>query len=346
MDLFGNPASTSNSKKAFKISLLPPVSTKDKKKKTDIYANAKSIDEIEDKILISTDQITSIKQIYHNLTSNASSALEKHWLTYINRLVHFLNNEDFTAWEKELIYHLIYRELNIYKNFHLRIEPLEPIKHLLSQFEELSNKSLKLEHVEIESSENTILSSTQHTEVNDSDKEVDKYKSSITTFKKLYKSLLKQVHPDVLFVSSEESEQRIKTLTALWENKAYYQLLKFNHTINPDSKITLNSENLDCILSHLTHDLNEKQIELNTIYSSIDYTFYVEQFYNLSDHITTTKIKDYKNTLISKHSELELMDMHLETFTTFKTYLNKERTFLSEYLNIKYLIEDLYYTQQ
>ena len=344
MDLFGNPT-PSLKKKSFKLTLSASATGKDKKIKSEIYACVKSIEELKGELEKISTQIQQVKTIFHNTIGDTYSELETQWKTLLYRLLEHLKQVHlFYLWETELVYHLLYHEIECFKQFNLNTEVLQPIYTQLSHFEktykgytEIQYKDIEIENIHSTSKESESASTLdiQQDVLNSSD--------SIIKFKKIYKSLLKQIHPDVLFVSTEESEIRIQELTRIWESKAYYQLLKFNHDVSPKAEVELNSDDLNLILLALNSEQAVLNAKLKHLKTSEDYIFYVKPFYNLSDHIINQNIEIYGQTLHQKHSEIHTLLNQLSTSSVFKSYLSLNRIPLSEQLNIKYLIEDLYH---
>ncbi len=346
-DLFGNPipSSSSSGKKTFKLLISTPISNQDKKKKSEIYAHAKSIKALELNIQESITKVEHVKCIYNKLIGQTIITLEERWLILLDALADYLpRNDIFSAWEMELIYHLLNTEIRLYTQYNFDVDKLIHIQANITQFETINKEQhTPLEYISQDDNELAFETLEPDLKKNSKDRD-DQSLNSFSTFKKLYKSLLKQVHPDVLFISSEESETSIKTLTKIWENKAYYQLLKFNYKLNPDSNIELSSKDLEFINDALLNDSNVLETDYKQLQSSFDFEFYINQFYNLSDHIISVKIKEYEQILCTKHTEINQIITQLSSPTLFKPYLSTNRISLSESLNIKYLIEDLFHS--
>ena len=342
IDLFGNIVSSPQAPKKFSLKLLPDASYIDKKKKTEINSIVKELNTVQNILDTLRKQIDKTKSIYFHLLEPYSIELERKIIACLELILKHLNENKLKIWQIELLLHLAEYEVNIYFQFNLTPSKITFINKKIEEFK------------------NTLTPPTHHT----LDQKVDKseysfYENNVINphntsetdaveikFKRLYKTLVKQIHPDVLPFTSEENNHYIKALTQAWETKDYYQLLKLNHKIRPDCEIELSTGDLNAILKQIQHEYEQIQIEIQTVKSSPDYQFYFEQFYNTSDTVVKSKIKKFKVLMTNKTAELENnISLHFNSHTQLNRYLEMQKTPLSEMLDIKYLIEDLYYSE-
>lgn len=337
-DLFGNIIPSSNTPKPFKLMISSSAPSKHKKVKTEINKCIKQIGDSQKEINQKTEALNTTKHIYHKLTESAQTILESKWLSYLQLLTNYTENKTSRLWEKELLYHLLNKEILVYKHFHLDEKAIEHILHFINTYKTDSQRNINQEIIGTEftfDTNNGILKTHETSEIKP-------YSNS--KFKTLYKALLKQVHPDVLWATSKKSEIRIQELNKLWEAQDFYQLLVFNHEVNPDSNIELNMDDLNEIHRQSKEKLTTLEIELETLITCSDYIFYVKQFYNISEFITTSNIQAFVNTLTQKVEELNTILGQCTNTLQLSYYLENNRTQLSEELDIKYLIEDLYHS--
>lgn len=343
IDLFGNIVSSPQAPKKFSLKLLPDASYTDKKKKTEINSIVKELNTVQNILDTLRKQIDKTKSIYFHLLEPYSIELERKTIACLELILKHLNENKLKVWQIELLLHLADYEINTYFQFNLTPSKITHVNKEIQEFK------------------NTLTTPTYHTV----DQRVDKseysfYENNVTNphntsetdaveikFKRLYKTLVKQIHPDVLPFTSEENDQYIKALTQAWETKDYYQLLKLNHQIRPDCEIELSTGDLNAILKQIQHEYEQIQIEIQTVKSSPDYQFYFEQFYNTSDTVIKSKIRTFKVLITDKTKEVRNnISSHFNTYTELNHYLETQRVHLSEMLDIKYLIEDLYYSER
>lgn len=350
-DLFGNHIPSSKSPKKFKLTLEPKASSNDKKQKTKIYALVKKIEESQNTLIKIKQHLALSKNKYIEIMDETRLKLESQMITLIHKYLSSLKNDStLQPWHKALLFYMILNKIQTYHQHHLNPVLLSDINN---QLDSISNdKDLPEDQInpveELHEQDGKPTSNLGHEHINLSQQPIDSTEFNndeavFNKFKKLYKHLVKKVHPDVLFYTSEENEKHIKVLTELWDQQAYYKLLELNHKINTDSIITLSTEDLRVILNQLEIEYSGLKKSLEVFKSSIDYTFYVEQFYNTSEHVITSKIDTYKNTMLNLIQNNHALILHYNTSgNPIKHYLNTHRQSISKALGITYYIEDLF----
>ena len=338
-DLFGNIIPSASTSKSFKLVISSSAPSKHKKVKTEINKCIEQIDDIKKEINQKTEALNTTKHIYHKLTESIQTILESKWLSYFQLLTNYIEDKKSESWEKEFIYHLINKETLVYKHFHLDEKAVQHIEHFINTYKTDQQENIDQEILETE------FTFEMNNDIPKAHETLEVKPYSNSKFKTLYKTLLKQVHPDVLWATSKESEIRIQELNKLWEDQDFYQLLIFNHEINPNSNFELNMDDLNEIHRQSKEKLTALEIELETLITCSDYIFYVKQFYNISEFITTSNIQAFVNTLIQKVDDLNTILGQCSNTLQLSYYLKNNRIQLSEELDIKYLIEDLYHSE-
>lgn len=351
IDLFGNPSPSSKASKKFKLTLSSTANTKDKKQKTRIYALAKEVEEQKEKIKKQEEQIDLTKACFKDVLGNTVRKTEQSTIDLIEHCLFYLKpNKGLKSWQMELLLRMVLSKIKTYSTSGLNMDlltelkyeiyavletrgsnrthhsgTLEPLHHSFSSF-------LDVEYEEFESSSEDII--VEQETINE---------DHPSKFKKLYKTLIKQIHPDVMFYSSEENNNQVQELNTTWKHKNYYQLLQLNHKINPDSIIELSTDELNRIEEQLEVELIRLQEELNNILTSFDYSFYIDRFYNTSETVIKSRVLEFKHFIDNyRENNISFTGNYLQSAERLTEYLHQNRTRLSEALDIKYLIEDLY----
>lgn len=342
-DLFGNVISTSKPSKKFTLNLVPTATSKDKKMKSKIIRRVKEIDQLKRSINNENQKLENTKSIYNTICGSIKSKLEIKWSTYIKTHTQFLINDELSEiWEKELLYSILKYELEMYQDMNLSLDHITPIKFQINNYSHAPsiNPIEEDESIEADTFSNEL---SQYSE--EKDVKEDLLKESINTFKKVYKSLLKQIHPDLLWSNSEDNDSKIKELNHIWEQQKFYELLAFNYKINPSKNLELNTNDLELIDNQIHDEYLKLELELKSFKECLDYIFYIEGFYNTSERVIETNSIHNLEKLQDKLKAITYASS-ITTIEQLKALLHSNRIELSEKLNIKYLIEDLYFAQK
>lgn len=131
-------------------------------------------------------------------------------------------------------------------------------------------------------------------------------------FQKVYRKLIKLVHPD-LFKSEEEKiekEKLIKRVTLAWENRDYLELLTLKEIIDFDNSIDIafSATNLKSIVRQLNEKISELEAEKYMISSHLGPNyFYFKNFNAKSEKGIIKKIETYKKDLTDSIAQVEQM---------------------------------------
>lgn len=144
-------------------------------------------------------------------------------------------------------------------------------------------------------------------------------------FTKLYKSLVKQVHPD-LTTNPEEKQRRetlMKTLTDIWEQRNYYDLLVFQAKIQEESEkaFVLEENHLDELADVLLQKIRDLEVQRNNYKNENE--FYFNNFYSVSINKIKQNIKKFEMSLQGDVMKLENDISQLKNQKTTKSFLSK-----------------------
>lgn len=144
-------------------------------------------------------------------------------------------------------------------------------------------------------------------------------------FAKLYKSLVKKIHPD-LTTDDKERERReilMKELSDVWERRDYYQLLILQSKIDPNFNDGLALEKTQ--LQQIANDLHEKIVEIEAerfqFKKEEGNDFYFDNFFASSDRKILFFMEDYKAKLKAELNDIHENVKNLKTQKSTKVFL-------------------------
>jgi len=144
-------------------------------------------------------------------------------------------------------------------------------------------------------------------------------------FAKLYKSLVKKIHPD-LTTDGKERERReilMKELSDVWERRDYYQLMILQSKIDPDFNGGMELEKSQ--LQQIADDLLEKtkQIKAERFHFKREAgnDFYFENFFARSERKMLLFMENYKEKLKSELNDIQENVQKLKTQKSTKVFL-------------------------
>lgn len=144
-------------------------------------------------------------------------------------------------------------------------------------------------------------------------------------FTKLYKSLVKQVHPD-LTTNPEEKQRRetlMKTLTDIWEQRNYYDLLVFQTKIQQESEkaFVLEENHLDELADLLLQKIRDLEVQRYNYKNENE--FYFNNFFSVSRNKIKQNFKKFEMSLQDDIIKLEDDISQLKNQKTTKSFLSK-----------------------
>lgn len=136
--------------------------------------------------------------------------------------------------------------------------------------------------------------------------------STTKEFTKLYKHLVKKVHPDLTTDEAERKrrEHLMKELSTVWEKRDYYQLLLMQAQIDPnyEEDIVIEDLQLKQIADDFLEKMKEVQYQQESFREDPDHDFYFSNFYASTDSKMKKNIKSYKE---SVQHEIKMHEHHM-----------------------------------
>ncbi len=166
------------------------------------------------------------------------------------------------------------------------------------------------------------------------------------TFKKMYKTLAKILHPDKQNANTiDNKEQLMKDLALAWEERNYLKLLEINVLVNPDAEeIKLDKNHLKEIERHISEELFDILQFKDAVKNDATEEFYrYNQFYNVLKSKREAKFKDFE-TLI-KGGVLDKKEFNKTNFKSIKNtrqYLDETGFDLGFDEDILNMFEDIF----
>lgn len=357
MDLFGG---ISKNDKPFRLRIYKSDKAQISIAKKRINRNLDEKRNSEKKLDELRSEIEIVKDKYNLL---AEEYLFKHGQTavlYLNGLTKKLKDSNYEDWEKEYLFEFIFDCINQLDYLNLISDSIKKIQEevfqlrqqyyteqekndmllqftskyekLLSdaqfpsselQFDDISNDNF-LQDLVWKAKENGIHTLDTDTPIVQGNLNV----SGESKFKKLYKILIKQVHPDVAFYAAEDLKIYTNRLITAWKNKDFIELLTVNHEINSEEELELDSDHLSIIENQLNFALKDIYDELEGIKASYDYYFYHHKFFHISEVIMNKQIQSFLNELKEKTDKL--LSFYNETICfdeVLKNYLQRQKHF-------------------
>ncbi len=159
----------------------------------------------------------------------------------------------------------------------------------------------------------------------------EKVKGTNTDFQKLYKSLVKKAHPDLVLDPAEKEvrEEWMKRLSQAWEERNYYQLLVLQKEIGADhdsEDIALSESQVQPLILELNKEIQKLEHNKYLLkYQNPDTAFYFEKFNARSEKGVLKKIIAYKDLVELKIDGVEEERRSLKTQKSTKELLKEIR---------------------
>lgn len=172
---------------------------------------------------------------------------------------------------------------------------------------------------------------------NEAQQTEDKRQKTITTdkeFTKLYKSLVKKVHPDLSTDIAEKNrrEELMKELSTVWDRRDYYQLLILQSKIDPDSNggMELSKTHLELIANDLFENMKELEQERFVFKKNPENDFFFSHLFGKTDRKIKLHIENYKRQIEKERKEITDNILKLKNQKTTKAFLKSVDEKLSE----------------
>jgi hypothetical protein len=327
----------------------------------DIDNIAKKLEKIENlKSQIENKQreLDKIKKLYNKHAVKEEQAFLQIKENYIIKLSERYFEKGYTKWQQGLLYDLIQSEASLLEDMEYSSEILtETLKkvdqHYLAQaselekemggqmlkgfmenmgfnvdddfsFDDLKNPDFIKQFTE-ERHEQRFEEQQKYAE-----KEIhNKVLNTDVDFQKLYKKLIKLVHPDLVKTEDEKQQKEIliKRLTQAWEKRDYLELLLLKETIDVENSIPVafSGKNIKNITAQLNNKIKELETEKYMISSHLGPNhFFFKNFKGNSENAILKKIDIYIIELAQNSKETEhVINEKLKNKTSTKRYLQE-----------------------
>ncbi|MGQ7854796.1 hypothetical protein ACUN24_11170 [Pedobacter sp. WC2501] len=327
----------------------------------DIDSIAKKLEKIENlksQVANKQKELDKIKKLYNKHALKEEQAFLSIKENYIIKLSERYFEKGYTKWQQGLLYDLIQSEASLLEDMEYSSEILtenlaKVDQHYLAQASELEkemggqmlkgfmeNMGFNVDHnFSFDDFKNpdfikqfTEESHEQRFDEQQKYTEKERHSKVLNTdvdFQKLYKKLIKLVHPD-LFKTEEEKQQKeilVKRLTQAWEKRDYLELLLLKETIDVEHSIPVefSGKNIKSITDQLNKKINELETEKYMISSHLGPNhFFFKNFKGKSENAILKKIDIYIMELAQNSKETEhIINNRLKNKTSTKRYLQE-----------------------
>ncbi len=157
----------------------------------------------------------------------------------------------------------------------------------------------------------------------------EKVKTTDKDFQKLYKSLVKKAHPD-LVTDPKEKEQRealMKKISQAWEHRNYYELLLLQKEIDVDSEdIHIKTSQIKPLIKELNKLINDLESEKYQIKNFDQNTaFYYQNFNARSSKGILKKVLEHQLRIMGQIDDTQEEISYLKTQKSTKELLTEVR---------------------
>lgn len=326
---------------------------KDSKHKQTLNKKLKKIDELKKQIENITNAVDIAKKLYveHIVEEEKNLFVAKEKL--IVKLFERFQQKSFTLWQKEVIQEKLNENLRFLSSKGYLSEELSVVQEKLMKIvndsmsdeekeyaNDLAKEFIKGMGIDIDEEDFDFTDPNfsqkfqedyinQHAKSEQQEKHAQQQNKTQNTdkeFQKLYRLLVKKVHPD-LVTNKEEKEQRedlMKKLSLVWEKRDYYQLLILKKEIDKDDSIEveLDEAQVTSLVSQLETEIKGLQHQKYVMKEKDPETaFYYNVFYAKSEKGVLKKINDFKVQLGHYMEETEEEFLLLKTQKSTKSFL-------------------------
>ncbi|UZO81272.1 hypothetical protein NBT05_02070 [Aquimarina sp. ERC-38] len=325
-----------------KLTLTDTTSEAPNKNNIAIAKKINKIERLKKQIQTINSTLTQIKGLYDKNLSLTEKKLFKVKEALIVRLYERFLQKSFTAWQKEMIYSKIQNEIFFLQENQYTSEKFENILNELQKqakediknmdplekefMDEIMGNMLKdwgfdfedgtvdYDKLDDEDYQREFFKKQQESR-QDWEREVkreQKANQNLTTdkeFYKLYKSLVKKTHPDLVTDKKEKERLEVvmKELSLAWEDRNYYKLLLLQKEIikEEDLQIQLSKNQLKSVFTSLDREIEKLEIEKYKLKQAPENEFYWNHFNARSQKGIEKKLAVHKNemlALISNHN--------------------------------------------
>lgn len=365
-DLFGNII---NDKKATKFDLILKAhpSKEETKKKKKILKKINSLKELRmdyKKIEQDLDKINKLFIEFNPSFLKEFKLILKHYLTQLVNYYITSNNHDLIL--DQLFNRLINHEFELYKNLGFEIDFINKLKGDLNHFknskiseqekqhaidfgfQELKNSGIEIDKLTFEEvTDPDFINQLYKKHQNNSDHSKEQSFTKVTDntekeFKRLYKLLIKVVHPDLTYTNSETNHLLMQNLTHAWETRSYLTLLELHHKIAPTINFELTLELLSVLEYDIDRSLDNLDKKLYFLENSSNNLFYLEHFNSSTDSVKKVKIKNYYLDLENEFEcIIQSLNYELESNEQFFKHIKDKNNAIDHKMKTSQMLNDL-----
>lgn len=326
----------------------------DKKNTALVDKKIKKIEQLTKQVKTIKDQIINIKHIYSTHIEKEEQVLFLNKEKLIVKLYERFQQKSFSKWQKDFIENKLLNEIDFLHENDAMTPTVSEIhkKMMLHEEENISDEEKELMNeiakdmfkgmgIDIDEDdfdftnkefrdnfqENFNQQNFDNQQEDFSEDKKEKVRTTDKDFQKLYRVLVKKVHPD-LVKDPQEKEQRenlMKKLSQAWEDRNYYQLLILKNEIDADGStdVLLNKKQTQAMIFQLDQEI----IELEFIKHQLkthepESAFYYQNFFAKSKKGILKKIEDYKKQIIEDSNSIKNEIKDLKTQKSTKEFLN------------------------
>jgi hypothetical protein len=325
-----------------------------------IQAKIDKIDKLTNQLAATEEKIKKIQLIYNVHIFKEQAALNKQKEVHIVKLYERFLQKSFSVNQKDILFHLISEHLNDLNQSgysseiindimkHVNQLALEECKQLedVDELKRAAAQTMRDMGMDINDDfsiddiydEEFIKKQQQHIfeqekrakQEAEEQQKLEKTAQTDKGFYKLYKTLVKKAHPDLVKATEEKEirEDWMKQLSQAWSDRNYLELLVLEQQITKGSTVAqLTDEQIKPLIKSLNQSISDLEAKRFIMTSQNPNTsYYYRNFNARSDKGILKKINAHKTKLIFEISKIKQESENLNTQKQTKAYLAiKER---------------------
>ena len=330
-------------------------SDKDQKKKKAIDKKIQKIDALKKQIEKINKQLSDVKKLYNEKATKVEEEFYKQKEVFILKLYSRSKEKGFAVWEKELMFELIIEECSFLAENEYFSEKITKVQEEIMEIKtkELGEEEKEdlnsiyegfFEEMDIDLGDDFDFSKMNDPEYKErifqqfhqknqeykNDENVKERRSKVQKtdkeFQKLYKQLVRKVHPDLVTSDKEKAEREIvmKKLTEAWDNRNYFELLvlqkEIEGEVNTESFIGVGQ--LNTLTKQLNLEISKLEQEKWLLKSHMgENFFFVKNFFARTKTGIEKKINEYILHIENEKSDVKNQLLSLKSKASTKRYL-------------------------
>ena len=348
-------------------------SKNDNKQKINIDNKLKKIEKLKKQLKKINTTIAIAQKLYVEYIKKEEDQLLETTKKLIFKLHERFTQKGFTVWQQELLKNKLLNEINFLVSKGSNSQEISKIqeeiismeKEMMSDFEkEMMNEMAKeylrdrgikidednfnfedftnpefIEQFEKNQYEHYKQEYSNNYQNQEERKHIDqhqKVKNTDKDFQKLYKSLVKKAHPDLVIdpTQKEQREEWMKKLSSAWDQRNYYELLLLQKEIDTDSttEISLNLSQLKPLIKQLNEEISKLEDEKYQLkHFNEDTAYYYETFNARSEKGILKKILAHKDSITHQINDIEKQYSGLKTKKSTKELLKEIREYTNSF---------------